>query len=200
MSGDTVEPMYESADENLTGHNYDGIQEYDNPLPGWWKFLFWVSIIFSPFYLFYFHAGNADRSIHGQYETQMASIFEVRFKEIGDLEPDRATILNYMNKPDWLAVGKVVYKTNCVSCHGPAGAGLVGPNLTDDYWKNVRNIEDIASVIAKGAADGAMPAWKNRLSHQNQIVLTAAYIASMRANPVSGKAPEKEAIKIPDWQ
>ena len=136
-----------------TGHIWDGIQEYDNPLPGWWKFLFWVSIIFSPFYLFYFHAGNADRSIHGQYEAQMASIFEVRFKEIGNLEPDRATILNYMNKPDWLAVGKVVYKTNCVSCHGPTGAGLVGPNLTDDYWKNVRNIEDIASVIAKGAAD-----------------------------------------------
>ncbi len=74
---------------------------------------------------------------------------------------------------------------------------MVGPNLTDDYWKNVRSIETIASVIENGAANGAMPAWKNRLSHPNQVVLTAAYVASLRKNPVSGKAPEGN--KIPAW-
>ena len=157
----------EHADDNLTGHSYDGIQEYDNPLPGWWKFLFWASIIFAPLYYFYFHAGGESRSIYGQYETQMANIFEVRFQEIGELQADRATIIEYMNKPEWLAVGKIVYKTNCVSCHGSDGEGKVGPNLTDDYWKNVNSVEDIAKVIEKGAANGAMPAWKNRMSHQN---------------------------------
>ena len=184
--------------EKLTDHTYDGIKEYDNPLPGWWKFLFWLSIFFAPIYLFYFHFGVEGRTIHDQYERQMARVFEVRFEEIGVLEPDRKTILEYMNKPDWLAVGKVVFKTNCVSCHGADGGGLVGPNLTDDSWKNVRNIEDIAKVIANGAANGSMPAWKNRMSHQNQIVLTAAYIASLRANPVDGKAPEGNPI--PAWQ
>lgn len=187
-----------ASQELLTDHTYDGIQEYDNPLPGWWKFLFWAPIVFAPLYLMYFHLGIEGRSVHDQYDQHMASVFELRFEEIGELEADRATIFEYMNKPDWLAVGKVVYKTNCVSCHGADGSGLVGPNLTDDYWKNVRNIEDIAKIIEVGAANGAMPAWKNRLSHKNLFVLTAAYVASMRENPVSGKAPEGDLI--PPWE
>ena len=192
--------MSSPADTNevFTGHSYDGIQEYDNPLPGWWKFLFWLFIFFAPLYWFYFQMGVEGRSVHDEYDRHMASIFELRFEEIGELEPTRETITEYMNKPKWLAVGKVVYKTNCVSCHAMDGGGLVGPNLTDDSWKNVKNIEDIAKVIEDGAANGAMPAWKNRLSHQNQIVLTAAYVASMRAAPVAGgKAPE--GTKIGPW-
>ncbi len=196
MSTTVNEVEAQPADENpLTDHAYDGIQEYDNPLPGWWSFLFWIAIVFAPLYYFFFHCGMEGRSIHDQYNSQMASIFELRFAEIGELSADRATILQYMNdKPEWLAVGKVVYTTHCVSCHGADGSGLVGPNLTDDYWKNVTRVEDIAKVIENGAANGAMPAWKNRMSHQNQIVLTAAYVASLRGNPVDGKAPEGKII------
>lgn len=198
MSTETIpEPVPQTEKEEiLTNHSYDGIQEYDNPLPGWWKFLFWVAILFSPLYYFYMHSGMEGRSIHDQYNNHMASIFELRFSEIGELTADRETILKYMNdEPDWLAVGKVVYQTNCVSCHAANGGGLVGPNLTDDYWKNVRNVEDIARIIDEGAANGAMPAWKNRLSHPNQTVLTAAYVASLRNNPVDGKAPEGNKIE-----
>ncbi|MEL7498973.1 MAG: cbb3-type cytochrome c oxidase N-terminal domain-containing protein [Planctomycetota bacterium] len=182
----------------LTNHAYDGIQEYDNPLPGWWTFLFWVSIIFAPLYVAYFHSGVDGRTIHEQYNQHMAQIFELRFQEIGELEPNRETLLKYLNdEPKWLAVGEVVYKTNCVGCHGADGSGSVGPNLTDDHWKNVRKIEDIARVIENGAANGSMPAWKNRLSHQNQIVLTAAYVASMRNDPKIGKPADGEII--PAW-
>ena len=197
MSTQKIDSSLETQDEaNLTGHTYDGIREYDNPLPGWWKFLFWVSILFSPFYYFYFHAGAEGRTILDQYNAHMASVFELRFSKIGELEANRETILRFMNdEPEWLAVGEVVYKTNCVSCHGSRGEGKVGPNLTDDHWKNVRNVEDIARVIENGAANGSMPAWKNRLSHQNQIVLTAAYIAAMRDSPVDGRPPEGNVIE-----
>ncbi|MFK7769152.1 MAG: cbb3-type cytochrome c oxidase N-terminal domain-containing protein [Mariniblastus sp.] len=190
--------VHTEGNVNLTGHSYDGIQEYDNPLPGWWKFLFWFFILIAPIYYFYMHSGKEGRSIHDQYNNHMASVFELRFSEIGVLKADRETILKYMNdEPKWLAVGKVVYQTNCVSCHGADGGGLVGPNLTDNYWKNVRSVESIATVIENGAANGAMPAWKNRLTHPNQVVLTAAYIASLRKNPVAGKGPEGNAI--PPW-
>ena len=111
-------------EEILTNHSYDGIQEYDNPLPGWWQWLFILSVVFAPMYVIYFHLGE-NRSIHDQYEKQMADVFELRFSEIGSLEPDADTILEYMNKPKWLAVGKVVYKTNCVSCHGADGGGFI---------------------------------------------------------------------------
>ncbi|QEG20419.1 cbb3-type cytochrome c oxidase N-terminal domain-containing protein [Mariniblastus fucicola] len=188
----------EAAEDILTDHSYDGIQEYDNPLPGWWMFLFWVSIFFSPVYYFWAHSGAEGRSIHDQYDNHMAAVFEQRFAKIGELTADRETIMFYMNEdPEWLAVGKVVYQANCVSCHGADGGGVVGPNLTDDHWKHVRNVEDIARVIEDGAANGAMPAWKTRLSHPNQIVLTAAYVASLRENPVAGKAAEGN--KVEPW-
>jgi cytochrome c oxidase cbb3-type subunit 3 len=202
MSSDTAttkqvdnEPLQE---EILTDHSYDGIQEYDNPLPGWWTWLFILTTIFAPLYLVYFHLG-VNRSIHDQYDQQMARIFELRFKDIGDLEPNRETLVKYMNDPEWRNVGKVVFQANCVSCHAADGSGLVGPNLTDQYWKNVRKIEDIATVISEGAANGSMPAWKNRLSHQNLIVLTAAYIASMQENPLPGKEPDPEAVELAPW-
>lgn len=188
------------ADDILLDHSYDGIQEYDNPLPGWWVFLFWAAILFSPAYYIYFHSGIEGRSIHDQYNAHMGSIYELRFSKIGILEPDRETILKYMNdEPKWLSVGKVIYQTNCVSCHGADGGGLVGPNLTDDSWKNVNTLVDIVKVIENGAANGAMPAWKNRLTHPNQVILTAAYVASLRKSPVpGGKAPEGNVI--PGWE
>lgn len=180
--------------EKLTDHTYDGIQEYDNPLPGWWKFLFWFFILIAPIYYLYFHCGIEGRSIHDQYNNHMASIYELKFAEIGELTADRETLLKYTKESDWLAVGKVIYQTNCTSCHGADGGGLVGPNLTDNFWKHTTNIEGIAKIIEEGAANGAMPAWKNRLTHPNQIVLTAAYVASLRENPVDGKGPEGKEI------
>lgn len=189
--------MSQESVELLTDHSYDGIQEYDNPLPGWWKWLFGLTTVFAIPYWIWFHLDTPGRSIHEQYQSEMAHIFELRFSEIGELKPDRATILQYMHDPKWLSVGEVTYKTNCVSCHGDRGQGNIGPNLTDDAWKNVLAIEDIARVIDQGAAGGAMPAWGKRLSHKNMIVLTAAYVASLRGKNEPGKAPEGNVI--PPW-
>ena len=181
----------------LLDHNYDGIQEYDNPLPGWWTWLFVASIIFSFFYWIYFQSGVEGRSIHERYTQSVADNLRLQFAEIGDLERDRKTIVKYIDDSRWKTVGEVVFKTHCVSCHGSRGEGNIGPNLTDKNWKNVRQIEDIAKVIAEGAADGAMPSWEGRL-HQNEVVLTASYIASMLANPVPGRLPEGDIV-IEKW-
>ena len=182
----------------LTGHSHDGILVYDNPVPKWWKLLFGACVVLAPLSFLFYVCGQKGRSIHDQYDTHLNQVLQLRFNEIGDLNADRATILEYMNdKPEWLAVGKATYQANCVSCHGPNGGGLVGPNLTDDYWKNVTSVDGIARVLENGAGNGAMPAWKTRFSHPNQIVLTAAYVASLRANPVKGKGPE--GVKIADW-
>ncbi|HTN00666.1 MAG TPA: cbb3-type cytochrome c oxidase N-terminal domain-containing protein [Planctomycetaceae bacterium] len=186
--------------EELTNHSYDGIQEYDNPLPGWWVWLFVGSIAFCPFYWAYFHAGIPGRSIHDQYNDAVAQNLRQQFAELGELQPDRATLLKYLDDKRWLAVGESVFKTNCVSCHGPSAEGKVGPNLCDDSWKNVKTIEDVAKVIAQGAGGRAMPAWGQRL-HPNELVLVACYVASLRgSNPSNAKAPEPEAKVIPPWR
>lgn len=180
-----------------TDHAYDGIEEYDNPLPGWWKWVFIVTIAFCPFYWFFFHGGAKGRSIHDQYDAALAVNTRLQFEEIGELVADQDTILRYTQKPSWVKVGKVVFRTNCVSCHGREGEGKVGPNLTDEHFKNIKNVEDIATVIQKGANGNAMPAWANRL-HPNEIVLVSAYIATLRGTNVDGgKAPEGNLI--PEW-
>lgn len=182
----------------LTDHSYDGIQEYDNPLPGWWKSLFFWSFVFAFFYYMYFNMGVEGRSIHDDYNRQVSRMMDKRFAQIGELEPTNEVIMKYMDDPRWLKVGEVVYKSNCIGCHGAEGQGITGPNLTDNYWKHVRQPQDIAKVIADGANNGAMPAWKNRLGHINKIVLAASYVASLQGKNVSGgKAPEGN--KVDGW-
>jgi cytochrome c oxidase cbb3-type subunit 3 len=69
--------------------------------------------------------------------------------------------------------------------------------LTDDYWKNVKQLADIPKVIAEGAAAGAMPSWKTRL-HPNEVVLVAAYVASLRGKNLPGPRGQ-EGDLIPRW-
>ncbi len=183
---------------SLTDHAYDGIQEFDNPLPGWWKWTFVGSIVFSLFYLMYFHIGAPGRSVIETYDAALSANMKLQFAEIGDLKPDADTIVLYSHKPSWLKVGANVFKANCISCHGRGGEGKVGPNLTDDFYKNVSKIEDIARVINKGAGNGAMPAWSTRLV-PNEVVLVSAYVASLRGTTPVGEAKGPEGNAIPAW-
>jgi cytochrome c oxidase cbb3-type subunit III len=181
--------------EQQTIHSYDGIQEYDNPLPGWWKWLFVGTFVFSIFYWMYFHTGaETQRSVYTAYDEAVAANLKQQFSELGELKPDNATLMKYVDDKRWLKVGESVYKQHCVSCHGPDAGGLVGPNLCDVYWKNVKVIDDIAKILENGAGNGAMPAWKTRL-HPNELVLVACYIASLRGStPAKARAPEGNEI------
>jgi cytochrome c oxidase cbb3-type subunit III len=178
-------------------HAYDGIEEYDNPLPGWWKWLFVATIVMSPPYWFYFHSGVEGRNDGAVYNLALAANTRLQFEEIGNLKPDEATILTYMNKGNWVKVGESVFKSQCISCHGKEGEGQIGPNLTDESYKNIRKVEDIARVINLGANAGAMPAWASRL-HPNEVVLVSSYVASLRGKNLKGPRPA-EGNEIPAW-
>ena len=80
-----------------------------------------------------------------------------RFPGMGELKNDTATILKYKETPNWMVYANSVFLTNCQSCHGPDGSGVVGPNLTDDYYKNVKQITDIAEVIKTARRAAACP-------------------------------------------
>lgn len=187
-----------SNDNAMTDHAYDGIQEFDNPLPGWWKWSFVASIVFSVFYAMYFHIGAPGRSIIDQYETELNANTRLQFAEIGNIEPNAESVLRFMQEDSWLAVGKVVFKTNCISCHGRDGEGKVGPNLADEFYKNVRKLDDIPRIINSGAGNGAMPAWGNRL-HVNEVVMVSAYVAKLRGSAADGTGKGPEGSEIPPW-
>ncbi len=181
-----------------TGHVYDGIQEYDNPLPSWWYWLFVATVFVSPFYLMFFHVGAPGRTVAEQFQTANSENMRKQYAEIGELSDDQETLLTYMQQPKWVGVGQSVFKSNCVSCHGADGGGGVGPNLCDESYKAVKEVTDIVKVVNNGLAGGAMPAWATRLGHKNDIVLVAAYVATLRgSSPKNPKAPD--GSPIPPW-
>lgn len=189
--------MSQSAEPMLLDHNYDGIQEYDNPTPGWWWMLFHGTVVFSIVYYLFFQFSPDAWTLKDAYSASVVTDLRKQFAEIGELKPDEATILKFSKDKKWLEVGRNTFTTNCVSCHGRDGEGVVGPNMTDDSYKNVKTITDIAAVISNGAANGAMPAWKNRL-HPNEVVLTASYIASLRGKNLPSARPAEGNV-IPPW-
>ena len=190
-------PNPQTTQDNLLDHEYDGIREYDNPTPGWWNLLFVASIIFALFYFIYYHSNVPDRSIHDTYAAAYAADLQREFAKFGELKADTQSLLGYMQKQDYMAVGQSIFKQNCVSCHGSQGEGQVGPNLTDDYYKNVTTLEDIPKVITNGANNGAMPSWAMRGLQKNEIILVGAYVASLRGKNIPGAPPY--GTKIAPW-
>ena len=189
--------MANKEQEILLDHEYDGIREFDNPTPMWWYLVFLGTALFSVSYFVFFHLGDAGRTLAEAHEMAVADNLRLRFAEIGELKVDEPTVMAYLDKPDWLAVGASVYRTHCRSCHADNGSGLVGPNLTDDSYKNVNQLIDVARVIENGAAAGSMPAWRNRL-HPNEVVLVAAYVAGLRGQNLPGPRGA-EGKPIPPW-
>ena len=153
----------------LTDHSYDGIQEYDNPTPAWWTWVFIASIFFAACYMFLNLVAAGDLSPPAEYERAAVANLKKKFGQIGTLQADAATLVQYMNEPQWLQLGANVYKANCVTCHGINAEGNSGPNLTDDAYLHVQSIEDIATVVKDGAKAGAMPAWGNRPAKNDPI-------------------------------
>lgn len=192
------EPGGALSSDPLTGHCYDGIEEYDNPLPGWWKWLFVATVVFSLGYIPFYH-GTQARRLTDFYEIAVAENLRLQFEELGDLPDENNVILKYSKDPKWVTVGKTVFSTNCVSCHGAEGQGLVGPNLTDEFWKTVQVPRDITTVIREGAAAGAMPAWRNRL-HQNEVVLVASYLVSLQGTVPDGAGKKAEGKAVDLWK
>jgi cytochrome c oxidase cbb3-type subunit 3 len=193
--------MTESTQDNLLDHEYDGIREYDNPCPTWWHAVFLGTAVFSVFYFVFFHiaphVGTHGWTLAQAYDDTVATNLQLRFADIGELAVDEPTIAKSMHETDWLAVGAAVYKTHCKSCHADDGSGLVGPNLTDEYYKNVKQLIEVARVIQDGAANGSMPAWKSRL-HPNEVVMVAAYVANLRGKNLKGPRG-REGQTIPPW-
>lgn len=183
----------------FTSHNYDGIQEYDNPTPAWWTWIFILTIGFSALYMFASFITGRQMSAEAFYEADYTEALKAQYGTLGDLKPDAETLVKFSHDEKWVKVGGSIFQTNCVSCHGSDGSGGAGPNLTDQTYIHVRSIGDIADVIAKGRANGAMPAWGQRLLPVEQV-LVASYVASLRGKDLPSAAGRPaEGQKIAPW-
>ena len=184
---------------NLTGHNYDGIEEYDNPTPTWWTWIFLLTVAFSAFYMFLTLMTGRQLSAEAFYEHDYTESLKAQYGQLGELQPDAATLVKFSKDEKWLKVGAAVFQGNCVSCHGSDASGIAGPNLTDESFVHIAAITDIADVVSKGRNNGAMPAWGQRMLPVEQV-LVSAYVASLRGKdlPSAGGRPA-EGRAIAPW-
>jgi cytochrome c oxidase cbb3-type subunit 3 len=148
--------------ENTTGHVYDGIEEYDNPLPAWWFNLFLGSVIFAIGYLaLYPGMGNYKGLLNWTSTDQWQASVDKADKEFSEKAAQYMAVSprDLASKPDALKMGKRIFKTYCSVCHGNMATGAYAfPNLTDNDWLYGGTDDKIIETITHGRK-GMMPAW-----------------------------------------
>lgn len=200
-SDDTdVDAPEESAyrDELRDHPGFDGIHEYDNPSPRWLTSIFVATIVWSVIYVL----GMALDFMPNYDQTLEDSMEEIRRRRLtaeGDREPvDVETLESALSDDDLLAAGEEVYRSKCAKCHGDAGGGEIGPNLTDDYWLHEGSLKAIYDTIENGVSGKGMPSWGSRLD-RNEMVGVVAYVRSLRGtDPPDPKKPEGDEWTPPD--
>ena len=182
-------PEKKPETDRILDHSYDGIQEYDNPMPRWWLGTFAGTVIFSIIYLFNVGpVGNGEGRI-ADYEADMAKAAATHPPSAGD-DVSAERLLALVTDRGALEDGKKLYATNCAVCHRPDAGGLIGPNLTDGYWLHGGAITDVYKTVTVGVLDKGMPPWGRTLQPM-QIQAVVAYVASLKgSNPKDPKAPQ----------
>jgi cytochrome c oxidase cbb3-type subunit III len=188
-------PVEKEADV-LLDHEYDGIRELDNNLPPWWKYGFYLTIIFSVFYMLHYHVVGSGNVQLDEYQEQLAAA-EIEKEErlkyaAASVDENTATV---MDDEQNLLVGKKIYNEKCLVCHGTSGEGNVGPNLTDEYWLHGGSMHDIFKIIKYGFTSKGMIAWQGQLSPV-EIQQVSSFIYRMKGtNPPNQKEPQGEIFR-----
>lgn len=180
----------EKEKDILLHHDFDGIRELDNKVPPWFNFLFYGTIVWGIIYMLVFHVFSDGQIQETEYkiEIQQAAFDkEILIKSGTFINEETVTLLT--DAAD-LSEGKNIFQKNCVSCHAMDGGGLVGPNLTDDYYIHGGGIKNVFKTIKYGVPAKGMISWQTQLD-VNKMQQVSSYIISLQgtksANP---KAPE----------
>ena len=188
----------ETEHELLLNHDYDGIKELDSQIPPWFLWLFYITIFFSIVYMLDYHVFNSSPLQDAEYQLQVKQA-EVERAELMNsgamLNEESVTLLT-----DQAAIdnGKQIFATNCVACHAADGGGLVGPNLTDDYWIHGGGVKNIFKTIKYGVTAKGMIAWQTQLNPKQMQDVASFIITLHGTTPVTPKQPEGTVWKESD--
>lgn len=178
--------------EKVEMHVYgDGIQEEDNQLPNWWLFTLFGAMVFSFGYWFVYHTQKLMPNPPAIYAQ------DVKEYQIQHPPPENSdqAILAVLKDPAALEEGKKTFVSTCAACHGPYGQGIVGPNLTDNYWLHGGKPAQIAKTVTDGYPEKGMPAWGKPLG-PDKVKNVAAYVSTLRGTTlpegVKPKDPQGE--------
>jgi len=175
----TIKGQRKGTTEETTGHIYDGIEEYDNPMPQWWIWFFYGTVVFSVAYLILFP--GVWSGVLGW--TQLTQLDAETLRHKRKYEPlfkqfAAKSILELQNNPKALKMGQRLFLNNCAICHGSDARGAYGfPNLVTGTRLWGGKPEDIKATIS-GGRRGQMPAWGVMLG-EKKVDQVAAYTRTL---------------------
>ncbi|MFT5693674.1 MAG: cytochrome c oxidase cbb3-type subunit 3 [Oceanicoccus sp.] len=179
-----------SGPDKTTGHIYDGIEEYDNPLPAWWFNMFVITIVFGIGYLiFYPGMGNYKGLLNWTQVNQWQAEVDRAEKKYGEIFAQyRAMPIEEVSKnTKALKMGQRMFSNNCAQCHGGDARGGNGfPNLTDGEWLYGNSPDQIKESIVQGRS-GSMPGWLAPLT-EDGVMEVSQYVKSLSGAVVSDGA------------
>jgi len=180
----------EKEKDLMFDHAYDGIRELDNKIPPWFNFLFYGTVVFGIIYMIFYHvlsSGDVQATEYNE-EIKMAELKRIEMVKSGALLDENT--LTALTDVSALNSGKDIFVKNCAVCHTEKGGGLVGPNLTDDYWIHGGGIKNIFATVKNGVPEKGMISWKTQLNPR-QMQEVSSFILTLRGtNPPNPKAPE----------
>jgi cytochrome c oxidase cbb3-type subunit 3 len=183
----------DDPENKTTGHTYDGIQEYDNPLPKWWFQLFVGTLIFTAIYLALYPGLGSWKGLLGWTSANQLEREEEKAQEqFGAIYQEFAAmpVEEVAQDPRALKMGTRIFANNCAVCHGADAGGNYGfPDLTDTDWLYGGTPDAIKHSITYGRM-GSMPAWGDIIGEDN-VVAAAEYVMSL-----SGMEHDAEKAKV----
>jgi cytochrome c oxidase cbb3-type subunit III len=188
----------EKEHEILLADDFDGIKELDNRVPPWFNYLFYGTILFSVYYLLDYHVFETSPLQEAEYAQEMeeARLYREQLAKSGAFITEET--VTFVNDTEALQKGKRLYDTHCVACHAADGGGLVGPNLTDEYWIHGGSINDVFRTIKYGVPSKGMIPWQQQLDPV-QIQQLSSYVLTLQENtPSNPKGPEGEPFTQQD--
>ena len=195
MSDKNTDHLSEDDKKVLLDHDYDGIQEFDYPLPNWWTMTFVLTILFGvPYSIYYLGMGGP--TLVQEQAMEMKELNKVRTAYAVKMAKFDYDTYAQFDNADGVAKGAVVYEDNCLSCHEEGGKGDIGPNMTDAYWIHAKGTkETIYEVVLNGRDDNGMPAWNEDLSKE-EILQVVRYLMSIKdTNVAGGKESQGDLIQ-----
>jgi cytochrome c oxidase cbb3-type subunit 3 len=134
----------------IEDHEYDGIQELDNPAPAWFQFLFYITIVFAIIYMVNYHVLGKQNSSFDEYAQEVTLAQQQKDEMIRTGAFINENSVKVLTDAADIDKGKEIFTVNCVNCHAADGGGGVGPNLTDKYWIHGGGIKNIFTTIKYG--------------------------------------------------
>lgn len=180
-------------------HVADGIQEYDNPLPRWWLWLLYLTIIYGIGYLIFYHllgaaGGTSLQQTLAEDDARREAQEQLHRTNVpgnGQSEQNNSDkLLAVAADPSAIAAGKSTFSVNCVPCHGEFGQGVIGPNLTDKSWLHGGSPAAIFKTISEGVPQKGMIAWSPILGEEKVMQLVGFVRSLQGTNPTEAKAAE----------